>query len=188
MIINATQIREGMILNIDNELYRVNWTMHRTPGKGNACMQLKLKNLVTNKNLEKRYLSNERVEKAELETREMQYLFKDNDGCVFMDNSSYEQNHLSPELLGDGARFLEENATYLVTYFEGNPVGIELPKAINLKVVTAPPDIKRASASPTLKTVELENGMQVQVPGFIKEGDLIKINTESMEYVERVTT
>jgi elongation factor P len=187
MIINATQIREGMILNIDNELYRVTWTMHRTPGKGNACMQTKLKNIMTGKNLEKRYLSNERLEKAELDTRQMQYLYKDGEGFVFMDNETYEQTTLPNDLLGEGSRFLEESANYDVTYHEGTPVGIELPKSIRIKVAIAPPDIKKATATSSTKTIELENGMEVQAPGFIKEGDYIKINTETLEYLERVS-
>jgi elongation factor P len=186
MIINATQIREGMILNIDKELYRVTWTMHRTPGKGNACMQTKLKSVSAGKNLEKRFLSNERVEKADLETRKMQYLYQDGEDFIFMDNETYDQFPLPLELIGDFSKFLEENANYGVTYYEENPVGIELPKNISLKVTMSPPEIKKATATSTTKTVELENGLEVQAPGFIKEGDTIKINTETLEYIERV--
>jgi elongation factor P len=187
MQIVATQIREGMILVLDGDLFRVTKAMHRTPGKGNACMQTKLKNIISGKNLEKRFLSSERTEKADLETREMQYLFKDSDGFVFMDNETYDQNHLPDDLLGEGSQFLEEGVTYGVTYHEGNPVGIELPKTINIKVTVAPPDIKKATANSHLKNITLENGLEIQAPGFIKEGDTIKINTETLEYLERVT-
>ena len=187
MIINATQIRVGMILNIEGDLYRVSWTMHRTPGKGNACMQTKLKHVVTGKNLEMRFLSNERVNKADLETKEMQYLYKEATGFVFMDNQTFEQLTLSEELIGEGYVFLVEGGHYFSTFYQDKIVGLELPKTVNLKVTMAPPDIKRATATATLKTVELENGMSIQAPGFVKSGDTLKINTETAEYVERVS-
>jgi len=186
MQINATQIREGMVLVIENELYRVTWKMHRTPGKGNACMQTKLKNIVSGRNLEKRYLSSERLEKANLDTRDMQYLYKDSAGYVFMDNETFDQHTLSEELVGDADKFLKEETNYLITFFEGQIVGLELPKTMDLKVTMAPPEVRKATASASLRPVELENGMTVNAPAFIKEGDMIKINTESSEYMERL--
>lgn len=186
MIINATQIRVGMILEIENELYRVTWTMHRTPGKGNACMQTKLKHLQTGKNMEQRFLSSERVSRADLATREMQYLFNDGDNFIFMDNLTFEQIPLTEELIGEGSVFLQEGTTYFVTLFQDNPVGLELPKSVNLKVTSAPPEVRKATASASLRPIEVENGMTIQAPVFIKEGDVIKVNTETMEYIERV--
>ncbi len=185
MIINATQIRPGMILKIENELYRVTWTMHRTPGKGNACMQTKLKHLTTEKNMELRFLSNERVEKADLETKDMQYLFNDGSHFIFMDNATFDQIPLDKDLIGDGHYFLQEGTGYLVTLFEEKPVGIELPKSVILKVVSAPPEIKKATATNSLRPVEVENGLSINAPAFVKEGDMIKINTETLEYLER---
>ncbi|MCP4051232.1 MAG: elongation factor P [bacterium] len=187
MIINATQIREGMILNIDNELYRVTWKMHRTPGKGTACMQTKLKNIISGKNLEQRFLSNERVEKADLETRSMQYLYQESSDLVFMDNETYEQIHISCELTGEGlVKYLEEGTSYDITLYEDQPVGVDTPKTINIKVTYAPPEIKKATATNTMRAVTLENDLEVLAPGFIKDGDIIKINTETNEYIERV--
>lgn len=186
MQINATQIREGMVLVIDNELYRVTWKMHRTPGKGNACMQTKLKNIVSGRNLEKRYLSNERLEKANLDTKDMQYLYKDSAGFVFMDNQTFEQHTLTTELVGDSEKFLKEETAYLITFFEGQIVGLDLPKTMNLKVTLAPPEVKKATASASLRPVEVENGITVNAPSFIKEGDIIKVNTETGEYMERL--
>ncbi|RAP38890.1 elongation factor P [Candidatus Marinamargulisbacteria bacterium SCGC AAA071-K20] len=186
MQINATQIREGMILVIDEELYKVNYTIHRTPGKGNACMQTKLKNIVSGRNLEKRFLSSERVEKAVLDTRKMQYLYSDGEGYVFMDNETFDQITLSQELMGESNKYLKESDNYSVTFYEDGPVGIELPKTIEIKVTVAPPEVKKATASASLRPVELENGMTVNAPTFIKEGDMIKINTETNEYLERV--
>jgi len=185
MQINATQIREGMILIIDNELYRVTWKMHRTPGKGNACMQTKLKNIVSGRNLEKRFLSSERVEKAQLTTNDMQYLYNDQEGYIFMDMETFEQISISNDIIGDAAKYLKEELMYPITFHDGSIVGIELPQTMELRVTVAPPEIKRATATNSLRPITLENDMTVLAPGFIKEGDIIKINTESGEYLER---
>lgn len=186
MIINATQIREGMILNLEGELYRVAWTMHRTPGKGNACMQTKLKNIVTGKNLEQRFMSNERVEKASLDNKDMQFLYFDGNAYVFMDNATFEQYSLEEDLIGPAKAYLKESTNYVVTFFQENPVGISMPKTIDIKVTVAPPEIRKATASSSLRPVEVENGMTILAPAFIKEGDVIRINTETNEYLERV--
>jgi len=185
MVINATQIRVGMILDMEGELYRVTWTMHRTPGKGNACMQTKLKHIMTGKNLEQRFLSNERVTRADLETKDMQYLFHDGESFVFMDSATFDQIPLTEELIGPGHVFLKEGVTYYVTLFQDAPVGIELPKSVSLKVTSAPPEVRKATASSSLRPVEVEGDLTILAPAFIKEGDMIKINTETMEYIER---
>ncbi len=186
MQINATQIREGQVLVIEGELYRVNWTMHRTPGKGNACMQTKLKNIINGRNLEKRFLSSERVEKAVLESKNMQFLYKEPTGFIFMDNESFEQETISDDIIGEAEKFLQEGNSYQVTYHEGQIVGLELPKTMDLKVTSAPPEIKKATASSSLRPIEVENGMTILAPAFIKDGDIIKVNTETGEYLERV--
>lgn len=186
MQINATQIREGMILDLEGELYKVTYTQHVTPGKGVACMQTKLKNLQNGKNLEQRFRSSERVEKAELETKNMQYLYEDSGNFMFMDNTDYEQHALPSTLLGDQAGFLVENDNYPVEYYDGNPIGILLPLTVDLKVDVAPPEIKKATAAASLRPITLENGMVVNAPSFIKEGDTVKISTETRDYIERV--
>jgi len=186
MQINATQIREGMVLIVDDELYRVTWKMHRTPGKGNACMQTKLKHIQNGRNLEKRFLSSERVQKASLDSRSMQYLYKDAAGYIFMDNETFEQITLPADIVGEAEKFLSEEIDYSITFFEDSIVGLELPKTMQLKVTLAPPEIRKATAASSLRPVELENGMTVNAPAFIKEGDIIKINTETSEYLERV--
>ncbi len=186
MQINATQIREGMVLIIDTELYRVAWKMHRTPGKGNACMQTKLKNIINGRNLEKRFLSSERVEKALLETKSMQYLYKDSSGYIFMDTEDYEQITINDDIIGESAKYLKEEIAFTVTFHDGQIVGLELPKSIDIRVVSAPPEVRKATASASLRPVECENDIIVNVPTFIKDGDLIKVNTESGDYMERV--
>ena len=186
MIINATQIREGNVLIINNELYKVTYTMHRTPGKGNACMQTKLKSIITGKNLEKRFLSNERVEKAELSTVGMQYLFKEPSGFVFMDNETFEQYSLDESFIGEKSVFLKEGETYSITKHDEKVVDVVFPETIIMEVALAPPEIKKATASSSLRPVELVNGMTIQVPAFIKTGDKIRFNIETKEYLERV--
>lgn len=187
MIINATQIRVGMVLVVDNELYRVIWAMHRTPGKGNACMQTKLKHVKNGKNLEKRYLSSERVEKAVLEAKSMQYLYSEPESLIFMDEETFEQEPLPKDLIGDGLAFLKEGETYQVTIHDDQVIGIDLPATIEVKVTYAPPEVRKATATSSLRPVEVENGMTIQAPAFIKEGDIIKINTETVTYLERVS-
>ena len=130
--------------------------------------------------------TNERVEKAHLETKNMQYLYKEPNGFIFMDNESYEQYTLSSEIIGEAEKYLNEGNNFNITYYEENPVGLELPKSVELKVTLAPPEIKKATASSSLRPVEVENGMTIQAPTFIKEGDVIRINTETKEYIERV--
>lgn len=186
MIINATQIREGMVLNHEGGLYRVTYTMHVTPGKGVACMQTKLKHMITGKNLEARFRSDARVEKAELETREMQFLYSEPDGFVFMDNKTFDQATLPENMIGDSGKFMVEGKTYLVTYYDDQPIGIEMPKSVELKVTFAPPEMKKATATASLRPVTLENDITVMAPAFIKEGDIIKVNPETGEYLERV--
>jgi elongation factor P len=186
MQINATQIREGMVLIIDNELYRVTWTMHRTPGKGNACMQTKLKHIVNGRNLEKRFLSSERVEKALLEARSMQYLYNDGSGFIFMDVTTFDQITLESDLIGDSEKFLKEEIEYQVTFYDEQPMGLELPKTMALVVTYAPPEVRKATASASLRPITCENDIEVNAPSFIKEGDKIRINTETGDYLERV--
>ncbi|RAP32911.1 elongation factor P [Candidatus Marinamargulisbacteria bacterium SCGC AG-410-N11] len=187
MQINATQIRKGMILIIDDELYKVTWTMHRTPGKGNACMQTKLKNIINNRNLERRFLSSERVERATLETKSMQYLYKDSSGFIFMDNETYDQISVSEELVGEDEKYLQENINVTLNFHDEKAVGIQLPQTMDFEVSSAPPEIKKATASASLRPITLINGMVIQAPVFIKTGDIVKVNTESGDYVERVS-
>ena len=186
MQINATQIREGMVLIVDGELYRVTWKMHRTPGKGNACMQTKLKHIINGRNLEKRFLSSERVEKASLDTKSMQYLYNDGTNFIFMDNETFDQIEVRKDIIGASDTFLKEELDYNITFFQDNIVGLDLPTTMDLKVTVAPPEIRKATAASSLRPIELENGLTVNAPAFIKEGDIVKINTETLEYLERV--
>lgn len=185
MIINATQVRVGQVLNVKGELYKVTYMQHVTPGKGQAVIQTKLKNILNDKNLEFRFRSGEKVEKADLETHDMQYLYGEPDGLIMMDNETFEQVTIPKSLLGEQERYLQEGETYPVTFYESQAIGIELPQTVTFTVTVAPPEIKRATVTNSLRPITLENGMQVNAPAFIKEGDVIKVNTDTHEYVER---
>ena len=185
MIIIATQIRVGMILNMSGELYRVTWMQHVTPGKGVACVQTKLKNIFNEKNMEQRFRSNDKVDKADLETRQMQYLFQEGDGFVFMDNETFEQYSVSKEMIGESSVFLQGETVYHIQFYNSSAVSVEFPTFVEVKVTFAPKEIKRATATAQMRPVELENGMSVSAPAFIKEGDVIRISTATHEYMER---
>ncbi len=186
MQIVATQIRVGMILNVDGDLYRVNKTQHVTPGKGVACMQTKLKNIINGKNLEKRFRSADRVERISVVSKKMQYLYDDPNGYYFMDNETFDQISLDNDFVGDKKWYLVEEESYSVAFHGETPVDIELPSSVEFTVTSAPPEIRKATASSSLRPIEVDNGMTVQAPAFIKEGDRIKVNTETGEYLERV--
>ena len=182
----ATQIRVGMILKVDGELYRVLKTQHVTPGKGVACMQTKLKNIMNGKNLEKRFRSADRADRVTVVSQNMQYLYDDHNGYHFMDTETFDQITLEIDFVGDKKWYLVEEQTYLVAFYEQTPVDIEFPAAVEFTVTTAPPEIRKATASSSLRPIEVDNGMMVQAPAFIKEGDKIKVNTDTGEYIERV--
>ncbi|MBI2608872.1 MAG: elongation factor P [Deltaproteobacteria bacterium] len=187
MKMNATSIRVGQILEVEGDLFRVYWTHHVTPGKGNAVMQTKLKKLKTGSIIDKRFRSDERVEKVILDEKRMEWLYKDNTGYHFMDSETYEQVTLSSEVTGEDIdRFLIEGTKVDISFYEGSPVSITLPTTVNLTVTETQPGIKRATASSSLKPATLQTGLIVQVPQFVNAGDTVKVNTDTGEYVERV--
>lgn len=186
-MINATQVREGMIIKLHDELYKVTWTMHRTPGKGDACIQTRLKNVINNKNLEHRFRSSDKVDRVDIRSRKMQFLYKQDEYFTFMDEEDFEQYNLTADLIGDAAQYLLDANSYQVQLYDEMPVGIELPKSIELEVTMAPPEIKKATASSSLRPVTVKNDITVNVPAFIKTGDIIRINTDDGSYIERVT-
>lgn len=184
-MIRVTRLRSGNLIVLDGELYRVETVEHRTPGKGNSCMQTKIRNLKSGNISDKRFLSNENVEKAQLDVHKMEFLYKEDNGYVFMNLESYEQIHLSEEVIGEGVGFLLPNTTVMVEFYDDKPVGVEFATNVVLKVVSTDPFVKKATASAQTKPAILETGLRVIVPGFVSEGELIKVNTETLEYVSR---
>jgi len=181
----ATNIRKGNVLLIDNQLYKVMNMTHVTPGKGHAHVQTKLRNLADGIQTEKRFNSSDNVEKAYLETKEMQYLYSDGEEYHFMDTKSYEQVAVSAELLGDAVNFIVPDTMVMMQFHDLKPLGIDLPSVVELKVVDVPPGVRDATASAQKKPATMETGIVVQVPAFIDNGEILRINTLDGTYSER---
>jgi elongation factor P len=184
-MIQATQLKRGMCIKHDNELYRVVTTQHITPGNWRGMVQTKIRQLRTGAVVEHRFRSEDRVERAILDESSMEYLYQDGDMYHFMNNETFEQTALSAEVLGDAVDYLVPNITLQVETYEGNPVGIQLPITVELRVAETEPAIKGASVSNQNKPAKMETGLVVNVPPFIEAGDIIKIDTSSGAYVER---
>ena len=184
-MINATQIRKGMIILVDAELYKVLDTTHVTPGKGQALMQTKLRRLSDQSLHDVRFRSKERVEQAYLETMEMEYLYPEGRDYVFMNTETYEQMKLTEEVLGSSFQYLIPNVIFSIQMYDGKPVGVDPPMTIELKVVKTAPYLKGATQSASNKPAVLETGLTINVPQFIKEGDILRIDTREDKYLER---
>lgn len=185
MEIKATEIRNGTRLEIDGDVFIVNQFQHFTPGKGRAVVRTKLKSITTGRVLDKTFSSSEKVTKADLELRNMQYLYKHDPHYVFMDLQTYEQIQLPGELLGDAVKYLKENEQVNVAMHRGKPIGVDLPPKVELQVVQTVPGIKGDTVSSATKPAIVETGLEVQVPLFINEGDIIRIDTRDGSYAER---
>ncbi len=187
MGIPATQIRKGMILDVDGELLKVHNFTHVTPGKGQAVMQTRLRNLRTGTLSDRRFRSAETVEVAHLDTREMQYLYQDGDMYTFMDLETYEQVGFPDSKLEDAVPYLIENLEVTVSYVNGEALSVDLPGVIELTVVETEPALKGATAAAQTKPAKLETGLTVQVPPFVNQGDRIRVDTTSGAYLTRAS-
>ncbi len=182
----ASQLRRGMIIKFEGELWRVFDALHQTPGNLRARMQTKLKNLRNGVMKDQRFRSEDELEKAHLDPRRMQYLYHDSAGYHFMDQTSYDQTTMTEEALGDAVLFIQPDTVLDVLLYEGSPVGLELPVSVDLKIVETTPEMKGATASAQRKPAKLSTGLVVQVPAFIGEGEVIRIRTDDAVYMERV--
>ncbi len=185
-MISATELRAGMIIIHNGELHRAHSVVHKTPGNLRGFVQAKLRNLKTGAMNEHRFRSEDRVEKASLDTHEMQYLYSDSHGHHFMNQETFEQTTLPDDAVGEAMRYLLPETVITVDFFEGNPISVELPTTVNLKIVRTEPGLKGATASASYKPAKLETGLVVQVPQFVEEGTIIKIDTRDDKYLERV--
>ena len=184
--IQATRLRKGMLIKMDAGLYRIIDLYHITPGNKRGHVQCKLRDIRSTRLVDHKFRSEDDVERAVLDEVEMQFLYKDGDIFHFMDTSTYEQVHLTQETLGDQAQYLLPEALIHVDLFEGQPVGIELPLTVDLKVIDTVPGIKGATAAAQVKPATLATGLVVNVPAFVNTGDVIRVNTETGEYLSRV--
>lgn len=182
--INDIKIGKGIVLS--GEPYAVIFCEHSKMGRAGAVLRTKVKNLITGAILEKTFQGADKIEEAEIEKSQAQYLYKEGENYVFMDNENYDQFFLAREVLGNSSEYLIEGTEAIILNFNNNPVNIELPVKMKLKVVEAPPGIKGDTASGGDKLVKLETGLEITAPLFIKQGDEIIVNTEKGKYVSRV--
>ena len=185
-MIQATQLRPGMIIVHDGDLYRVTAVHHLTPGNKRGFMQTKMKNLRSGVGTEYKFRSEDRVDQAILDSRQMQYLYAEGDHHTFMDTQNFEQITLSAEEIGDLLLYLLPNSVVSIEFHEGNPVGINPPSSVDLEVVDTEPSMKGATASASYKPAKLETGVTVQVPPFVQIGDKVRVNPTDGSYLERV--
>ena len=185
MALQATQIRRGMVIVHNGAPHRVIDFHHHTPGNLRAMVQTKMRNLKTGSSTEHRFRSTDSVERANLEEHEMNYLYDDGSLYHFMNTETYEQITLDSEALGDAVGYLLADTVIKVEFYEGQPIGIELPGSVELTVVETEPELKGSTVSNVNKTAKLETGIQIQVPPFIKQGDRIRVNTQDGSYIER---
>jgi elongation factor P len=181
----ATRLKKGMLIKMENDLFRILELQHVTPGNLRGFVRVKMRNIRNGSLNDNRFRSEDQVERAVLDEREMQYLYQDGDDFYFMDTANYEQIHISNEALGDSVNYLKPEMTIQVEFYGTEPVGIELPQTVDLKVTDTAPGIKGATASNQIKPATLETGVVVNVPPFINNGDLIRVNTETGEYLSR---
>jgi elongation factor P len=184
---NANDMRPGMVIQHNGELFTIHKAEHRTPGNLRAFVQARMRNLRTGALIDHRFRSEDTVEKANLDEVEMQYLYSDGDSFFFMNTQNYEQIGLHKSVIEDRASYLVPDVVIKVQLFEGRPVDIELPATVDLKVVETEPGKKGASATNVTKAAKLETGLTVQVPPFINEGEVITVDTSEGKYLERAT-
>ena len=184
--IQATRLKKGMLLKMDQDLFRVLELQHVTPGNLRGFVRVKLRNIRNGAMSDQKLRSEDSLDRATLDERQMQYLYKDGDDYYFMDTSSYEQTHITSEALGDSVNYLKAEMMIQVEFYGEEPVGIELPQTVDLKVTDTAPGIKGATASAQVKPATLETGLVIQVPPFVNPGDLVRVSTDTGDYLSRV--
>lgn len=185
-MLNASDLRKGLKLQIDGNPFIITDFEFSKPGKGQALYRCKMRNMITGNQFTKTYRSSDKFEKASLEERKMQFLYNQDDEYHFMDTENYEQLALSSEQLGDNINFLMDNMELEVLFFDDRPIDVSLPIFVNLNVTQADPWVKGDTSGTDTKPVTVETGYQLQVPPFVEEGDKIQIDTRTGEYVTRV--
>ena len=184
-MIAATQLRPGMVIKFNNDLFSIFKMVHRTPGNLRGFVQVKMRNLRSGTMSEHRFSSEDRVERASLDEQEMEFLYDDGESYYFMNTENYEQMHLSKEILGDAVDYLIPQMKVAIEFYEGKPMSVELPPTVDLTVVETEPGLKGATVSNVTKPAKLETGLVVQVPPFINEGEKIRVSTSEGTYQER---
>ena len=183
---STNDLKNGLILNIDGQLWAVVEFQHVKPGKGPAFVRTKLKNVITGKVIDKTFNAGVSVETADVDKRDMQYLYRDGDNWVFMDMKSYDQYSLSNELVGDNSQWMLENQEAIVAIYENNPIYVELPPNVELTITYTEPGLQGDRSSAGSKPATLETGAEIKVPLFIENGTKVKVDTRDGSYLGRV--
>jgi elongation factor P len=183
---STTDFRKGLKLEIDGEPFVIVDFQHVKPGKGGAFVRTRIKSMTSGRVLDKTYRSGEKVDKADMETCDVQFLYMEGETYIFMNTSSYEQISMNPDQLGDATKYLKDSMVVELLLHNGNPLSVDLPTFVELEVTKAEPGMKGDTASGAQKPVFLETGLQVNVPLFINEGDVLKIDTRTATYAEKV--
>lgn len=185
-MISATDLRKGVSFLMDGELYRVLDYQHSYVGRGSANVRTKLRNLHTGRTIDRTFSAGDKFQEVRLELRQVQFLYQDGDLYYFMDTETYEQPALSADALGDKINYLKEGSVLSLSMYEDRPVEIELPVTVDLMIAETVPGIRGNTATGATKRAKLETGLMVQVPLFIEEGDVIRVDTRTGEYLTRV--
>ena len=186
MAVDTSQFRNGLKLELDGQPFVITYFQHVKPGKGGAFVRTKLKNLLSGKVVDRTFRSGEKAQEADIEEKTMQYLYNDGSGLIFMDTDSYDQIPIERDVLGDAVLYLLENMQVDVLFWKGKPVSIQLPNYIEAHVTKSDPGLKGDTSSGATKPATIETGATLNVPLFISEGDVIRVDTRTGEYSERV--
>ncbi|HEV2180919.1 MAG TPA: elongation factor P [Gemmatimonadaceae bacterium] len=185
MAMPATQIRRGMVIVFEGDPCRVMDFRHHTPGNLRAMVQTKMKNLRTGSNFEHRFRAADTIEKASLETHDLEFLYQGGNTYHFMNTENYDQLEMDDEMLGDAAQWMQPGMKIVAEYYQGKPIGIELPNSVELEIVETAPVMKSATKTSSFKQAKLENGVSVNIPEFIPSGIRIRVNPNTGEYIDR---
>ena len=183
----TNDLKNGMVLNLDGQLWAVLWFQHHKPGKGGAVVRTKLKNVLSGKIVDKTFNADVKVETANVDKRDMQYLYQDGDAYVFMDTQTYDQMNIPAETVGDAAHFLLDNQEAVVSVYEGRPLFVDLPASVELTIEYTEPGLQGDRSSGGTKPARLETGYETNVPLFISQGEKVKIDTRDGSYLGRVS-
>ena len=186
MKINASEIRVGMLLEYKSDLWQVLKTQHVKPGKGGAFAQVEMKSVNKNTKLNERFRSSETVEKASLEETNFNFLYEDEKNYFFMNPKSFEQIEIKKEIVGEKGKLLTENLNVIVSFYNDNPISVELPNQVTCKVESTDVALKGQTVSSSYKPASLDNGLNIQVPPFIEAGDSIIVDTRNLEYIKKI--
>lgn len=185
-MVSTNDLKNGMVLDLDGQLWTVLWFQHHKPGKGNTVVRSKLKNVLSGKIVDKTFNSDTKVDTATVDRRDMQYLYHDGAGFVFMDLTTYEQLSIPDAVVGDAKNYLLEEQTATVAIHEGNPLYIDLPASVELEITYTEPGLQGDRSTGGTKPATLETGLQVQVPLFVTNGEKVKVDTRTGDYLGRI--